>query len=119
MLVTEFLLKRATVGGSIRADLEMEDGSPVLRLRAPVSDLEPETAHLLLEPYRVADLAHHGGEGLLDLPLAAELMRNLQGGISANVRPDGDIEIRIRFPQTPDRSLWARDDSEDMLKDAA
>lgn len=104
-LVTEFLAIRAPRSGSVRTDLEIDNGSPVLSCRATMDGLEAATVALFLEPYRVADVNHHSGEGLLNLPLAAELIRHLQGTVTASMDPDGDLDIRIRFPEKVDISL--------------
>lgn len=101
-LVVEFLAKRAPKNELVRVALDTENGSPILSLSALLSGVNPETVGLLLEPFRVSNVNQHGGEGLLNIPLAAELVRHLQGSIEASSGPSGEVEIQIRFPQAID-----------------
>jgi two-component system sensor histidine kinase/response regulator len=98
-LLLESALERGGRGGRVSALLRAEtDGGVLLEIRSPGRGSDAVAVHLLLEPFRTPDVKHHTSGGALDLPLAAELMRHLQGALSVDALPEGVLSVQARFP---------------------
>lgn len=112
-LVIAYALERCK--GEVRVELESDDAEVRLVVRAPIQETDAGAVHVLLEPFRSPDVNRHSSGAFLNLPLAAELIRHLQGTMDVSVLEDGELQVQATFPRCVDLSEpeWDLDKSEE------
>jgi two-component system, sensor histidine kinase and response regulator len=104
-------LDRGGVGCHIPVELSVGDSGVCVTLSCPHLNGDPASIHLLLEPFRSPDVSHHSGGGVIALPLAAELMRHLQGELRIDLKEQRNLRMRAVVPRAANASAegWVRE----------
>lgn len=126
-LVTRLLLEsalnrsRAQDGAPVQVELASDGDAVLLRVRSRAADLDPGSTRTMLEPFRTSSLNHHSSQGCLELPLAAETIRHLQGHITIDLDEDGNLVVQASFPRSVDSHVveWNAGDAEKDRRAAA
>ena len=110
-LLLESAVERAGKHGRVRATLGAEEDSIRVEVRGPGRVGDAIALHLLLEPFRAPDVDHHTSSGALNLPLAAELIRALQGELKLALEGQETLVLQATLPRRITLAAPGRDEA--------
>lgn len=97
-LAVDALLTRLGRGGQVRVECRIDAAALKVAVCAPIACTAPDEIHRMLEPFGAPDVLHYRSAGMMNLPVAAELMRSLRGALQLAALPGGEMEAVLSIP---------------------